>query len=144
MRSKDTSKVCCNMLQYAAVCCSLLQFVAGLTWLARISTRFVAVLCSLLRCVACVAVWGSVLQCVAVCCRPDMGGKDKDKIQHTATYLHQTSKLLQHTATHCNTLQHEDTKQACVPSHTRYVYPHTCALIHHTCAHIHERVMSPT
>jgi len=56
--------------------------------------------------VSLVAVWYSVLQCVAVCCT------HCNTLQHTATHgntLQRTvthCNTLQHTATHCNTLQH--------------------------------------
>ena len=94
--------VCCSVLQYVAVCCSVFQCVA--------------VCCSVLQCVA---VCCSVLQCVAVCCSmnsyldiPVECMRLHNILQHTATHcntLPQDYNTLQHTATHRNTPQHTAT-----------------------------------
>jgi len=147
--------VCCSVLQCVAVCCSVLQFVAmtrALFFQRRVSAlqshhvflneqhsiaifyrlndlHCVAVCCSVLQFIA---VYCSVLQCVAVCdttralffqekfsalhslytifrfvnARGHVEiwyfAKAQWTLQHTATHCN----TLQHTATHCNTLQH--------------------------------------
>jgi len=93
--------MCCSVLQRVAVCCSVLQ---------------------------CVAVCCSVLQCVAMCCSVlhhhqthlcaramshtrivSLVTKTSLMLQHTATHCN----TLPHTATHCNTLQHRWYRNTC-------------------------------
>jgi len=114
--------VCWSVLECAGVCCSVLQCVA-----VRV-LPCVAVCCSVLQCIAvccnmlsCVAVCCSVLQCAVVCCivlqcaAVGCTVKTSQKIEerfarpwsescHTCVCV--LSHTLQHTATHCNTLQH--------------------------------------
>ena len=78
--------------------------------------------CTMLQCVA---VCCSVLQCVAVCCSV-LQCVDTGLFLTCFTYRKQTHGItLQHTATHCNTLQHL--------RHTATLAPHcnTCATLQH-------------
>jgi len=81
--------VCCSVLQCTAVCCSVLQ---------------------------CVAVYCSVLQWVAVRCSV-LRMRVLCHFTGFARLVWVTSKCLQHTATHCNTLQHTTSK--CLPTTCR-------------------------
>jgi len=101
--------VCCSVLQCAAVCCGVLQCVAVCCSV----LQCVAVCCSVLRCAA---VCYSMLQCVALGC-----------------VLHSVNTV-QHTATHCDTLQHSFISMLsplCL--HDRSFYVCTCVTPFHTC-----------
>jgi len=81
--------------QCVAVCCSVLQCVA----VRRSVLQWDAVCCSETQCVA---VRRSVLQWDAVCCSETPFGCHLLRLQHTAT--------------HCNTLQHTATRLLCAAS----------------------------
>ena len=140
-------------MQYGAVCCSVLQCVAVLVDLAGscIVLYCVAVCCSVLQCVAVLVSFAdykrgiccSILQGVVVCCSMlqcvavlvDLAGSEGVIMPMYA------NQPLQHTATHCNTLQHTE-MYAYLHTHTHstITLPHMCARIEtttHTYAHTH-------
>jgi len=124
-RSFQCVAVCCSVFPCAAMCCSVLQRVAAcctnnslnfwavstLRWLPNLLRN--NLVCDL----HCVAVCCSVLQCVAVCYRCHF---KTNKISNEAFVPVKTAQQLrfnfwffvkqhlQHTATHCNTLQHTE------------------------------------
>jgi len=85
--------VCCTVLQCFAVYCSVMQSVT----LCCAVLQCVAVRCDVLQCVA---VCCNVLQCVAVCCSVVI------KLSPDLRIGRQINHHTEHTATHCNTLQH--------------------------------------
>jgi len=132
--------VCCSVLQCVAVCCSV-------TWSVL---QCVAVCCSVLQCVAewlesawldnhyqktikssvlqCVAVCCSELQCVAVCC----GVLQSDAATQKRLSSQADSKTLQHTATHCITLQQSG---KCALQHTA-THCKYCNTLHFMSSHL--------
>jgi len=99
----------CSVLQCVAVCCSVaVMYTRGFVG--------AAVCCNVMQCVAVCCVCCSVLrvlQCVAVCCKSDVvccryehGGMGWTDCTHSLVYIIAT---LQHTATHCHTLQYTAT-----------------------------------
>ena len=122
------------MLQFVAVCCSVRHPRHPKAW------QYVAVCCSVLQSVAVcssvlqsVAVFCSVLQCVAEYCSVLQWLVSTNRLRRTMLQG-VLSGLVQHTATHCNTLQHQLTK-VCLSRAARAIKLLHCSTLQHTVTH---------
>ena len=86
--------VCYSVLQCGAVCCSVLDQLFGLL---QDDLQVLVAVC--------------VALCVAVCCSVPQGVGSALSLQHRwMMYTYPTRIILQHTATHCNTMQNTATQ----------------------------------